>query len=174
MTAQLADTMTARRALTGAARLGDATSTAFAVRRAPGAPYDLLAAALGCNPRGSRIWRGGGGLASPHTGGLPTPGLVLADPGRRRARPGWAYPARRPALPRLRTIRAVLAAPAVGSRPPAGLAPGPRLVHSGEPHTRARPAPGPSARHLPAAEIHWPQPPRQPLRRQVFRPSRSS
>ena len=77
-----------------------------------GAPYDLLAAALGAQParlRGDHRAVAAGRVRRHRAAGT-RPGLVLADPGRHGLPPGSATRPRRPALARLAHIRAVLAA----------------------------------------------------------------
>ena len=167
MTVQLHDTMTARRAYRGSARLGHRDIDGLSLcAEHYGAPYDLLAAALGAQPARLRgiaaRWRRAGYAATATAG--PRPGLVLADPGRHgRRRAG--LPARRPALPRLAQIRAVLAVRLWLQASPAWHQ-GHAWWHSGR-HIRAV-RPGASARHLPAAEIHWPGIPASPYAGQVW------
>ena len=98
-----------------------------------------------------------------HRAAVPRPGLVLADPGRHgRRRAGLPRPP--PALARLAQIRAVLAARLWLQASPAWHQ-GHAWWHSGR-HIRAvRPAA--RARHLPAAEIHWPSLPASPYAGQV-------
>ena len=128
-----------------------------------GAPYDLLASALGAQPARLRgivaRWRRAGFAA---TGRLASgPAWCWLTPGGMAAT-GLGYPATRPSLARLAHIRAVLAARLwLQARP--GLEPGPGLVALRAAHPR-RPAPGgrrraPARRRDPLA-----LPARQPVR----------
>ena len=112
MTVQLHETMTARRAYHGAARLGHRDIDGLSLcAEHYGAPYDLLAAALGAQPARLRgivaRWRRAGYAATGRLG--PGPAWCWLTPAGMGAA-GLGYPARRPALARLAQIRAVLAA----------------------------------------------------------------
>ena len=78
---------------------------------------------------------------------------------------GLGYPARRPALPQLAHIRAVLAARLWLQASPAWTRATPGGTPGGASAPSARRA---SARHLPAAEIHWPSLPASPYAGQVW------
>ena len=167
MAVQLHDTMTARRAYHGSARLGQRDIDGLSLcAEHYGAPYDLLAAALGVQPARLRgivaRWRRAGYA---DTGRLcPGPAWCWLTPAGMGAA-GLAYPARRPALARLAQIRAVLAARLWLQASPAWHQ-GHAWWHSGR-HIRAV-RPGARARHLPAAEIHWPSLPASPYAGQVW------
>ena len=116
MTGQLRDTVPA----TGAARRADAGAVHLGRRDIDGlilcaehygAPYDLLAAALGTQPARLRgitaRWRRAGYAATGRLG--PGPAWCWLTPAGMNAA-GLGYPATRPALARLAHIRAVLAA----------------------------------------------------------------
>jgi hypothetical protein len=98
MVGQLHDTAPARRADYGAVRLGQRDIDGLILcAEHYGAPYDLLAAALGAQPARLRgitaRWRRAGYSAT----GLTPAGMTAA---------GFAYPATRPSLARLAHIRA--------------------------------------------------------------------
>ena len=105
-------TTTARRADYGQVRLGrrDIDGLILCAEQS-GAPYDLLAAALGAQPARLRgitaRWRRAGFAATGRLG--PGPAWCWLTPGGMAAA-GLGYPATRPALARLAHIRAVLAA----------------------------------------------------------------
>ena len=167
MAVQLHDTMTPRRAYHGSARLGQRDIDGLSLcAEHYGAPYDLLAAALGAQPARLRgivaRWRRAGYA---DTGRLcPGPAWCWLTPAGMGAA-GLGYPARRPALARLAQIRAVLAARLWLQASPAWHQ-GHAWWHSGR-HIRAV-RPGARARHLPAAEIHWPSLPASPYAGQVW------
>jgi hypothetical protein len=131
-----------------------------------GAPYDLLAIALGVQP--DRVpaivarWRRAGYAATGRLG--PGPGWCwLTRAGMTGA--GLGFPASRPALGRLAHIRAVLAARlwlACGQAWQEGQA----WWHSERRLRAARPPLGPG--HVPDAEIHWPSLPDSPYAGQVW------
>jgi len=116
MAGQLHDTApvtgTARRADAGAVRLGrrDIDGLLLCAEHY-GAPYDLLAAALGAQPARLRgivaRWRRAGYAATGRLG--PGPAWCWLTPAGMAAA-GLGYPSSRPALARLAHIRAVLAA----------------------------------------------------------------
>ena len=120
-----------------------------------GAPYDLLAAALGAQPARLRgitaRWRRAGSAATGRLG--PGPAWCWLTPAGVTAA-GFRYPAAPPSLARLAHIRAVLAARLWLSASPAWAKARP-WWHS-ERRLRAASPPGPAAGHVPDAEIHWP------------------
>jgi hypothetical protein len=120
-----------------------------------GAPYDLLAAALGAQPARLRgitaRWRRDGCAATGRLG--PGPAWCWLTPAGMTAA-GLGYPATRPALARLAHIRAVLAARLWLQASPAWTQ-GRPWWHS-ERRLRAALGPGVGVGHLPDAEIHWP------------------
>jgi hypothetical protein len=120
-----------------------------------GAPYDLLAAALGAQPARLRAitgrWRRAGYAATGRLG--PGPGWCWLTPAGMGAA-GFAYRAGQPSLTRLAHIRAVLAARLWLSASPAWAQGRPwweseRRIRAAQPSALA-------AGHLPDAEIHWP------------------
>jgi hypothetical protein len=119
-----------------------------------GAPYDLLAAALGMPPERLpaivRRWRRTGYAATSRLGPGPAWCWLTRD-GMNAT--GLGFPAVRPALGRLAHIRAVLAARLWLETSP-GWATGHAWWHS-ERRLRAGQPPG-SRGHIPDAEIHWP------------------
>ena len=157
MTGQLRDTATARRADYGAARLGQRDIDGLILcAEHYGAPYDLLAAALGAQPARLRAitarWRRAGYAATGRLG--PGPGWCWLTPAGMDAA-GFGYRAGPPSLARLAHHRAVLAARLWLSASPAW-ATGRPWWHS-ERRLRAARPPGPAAvGHVPDAEIHWP------------------
>ena len=147
MTGQLRDTVpatgAARRADAGAVRLGrrDIDGLILCAEHY-GAPYDLLAAALGAQPARLRgitaRWRRAGYAATGRLG--PGPAWCWLTPAGMTAA-GLGYPATRPALARLAHIRAVLAARLwLPGRP--GLEPGPAVVAFRAAHPRRPAGPG--------------------------------
>src|SRR5271166_5956206 len=168
MAVQLHDTMTARRAYHGAARLGHRDIDGLSLcAEHYGAPYDLLAAALGAQPARLRgivaRWRRAGYAATGRLG--PGPAWCWLTPAGMAAA-GLGYPATRPALARLAHIRAVLAARMWLQASPAW-AQGQAWWHS-ERRLRAALRSGVGAGHLPDAEIHWPSLPASPYPGQVW------
>ena len=171
MTGPLHDTVTAtpRRSDYGVVRLGrrDIDGLILCAEHY-GAPYDLLASALGAQPARLRgivaRWRRAGYAA---TGRLESgPAWCWLTPGGMTAT-GLGYPATRPALARLAHIRAVLAARLwLADRP--GLARRPGLVALRTTHPRRPARPGVGIGHLPDAEIHWPSLPGSPYAGQVW------
>jgi hypothetical protein len=144
-----------RRADYGAVRLGQRDIDGLILCAEHfGAPYDLLAAALGTQPARLRAitarWRRAGYAATGRLG--PGPGWCWLTPAGMTAA-GLGYPATRPALARLAHIRAVLAARLWLQASPAWTA-GRPWWHSERRLRAARPGLG--AGHLPDAEIHWP------------------
>ena len=171
MTGQLHDTApvtAARRADYGAVRLGrrDIDGLILCAEHY-GAPYDLLAAALGAQPARLRgitaRWRRAGYAATGRLG--PGPAWCWLTPAGMTAA-GLGYPATRPALARLAHIRAVLAARLWLQAAPAWT-PGPGVV-AFRAALRAARRPGVGAGHLPDAEIHWPSLPASPYAGQVW------
>ena len=171
MAGQLHDTApvtgTARRADAGAVRLGrrDIDGLILCAEHF-GAPYDLLAAALGAQPARLRgivaRWRRAGFAA---TGRLASgPAWCWLTPGGMAAT-GLGYPATRPALARLAHIRAVLAARLWLQAGPAW-SQGQAWWHSERRLRAARPGVG--IGHLPDAEIHRPSLPGSPYAGQVW------
>ena len=133
-----------------------------------GAPYDLLAAALGAQPARLRAitarWRQAGYAATGRLG--PGPGWCWLTPAGMDAA-GFGYRAGPPSLARLAHIRAVLAARLWLSVSPAW-ATGRPWWHS-ERRIRAARPPGPAAAgHVPDAEIHWPSIDASPYAGQVW------
>jgi hypothetical protein len=131
-----------------------------------GAPYDLLAAALGAQPARLRAitarWRKAGYAATGRLG--PGPGWCWLTPAGMAAA-GLGYRAGPPSLARLGHIRAVLAARLWLAASPAWEQ-GRPWWHS---ERRIRAAqPGPAAGHLPDAEIHWPSTHSSPYAGQVW------
>ena len=133
MTGQLRETVpatgAARRADYGAVHLGrrDIDGLILCAEHY-GAPYDLLAGALGAQPARLRgitaRWRRAGYAATGRLG--PGPAWCWLTPAGMAAA-GLGYPASRPALARLAHIRAVLAARHLAPGQP-GLEPGPGVV----------------------------------------------
>ena len=118
-----------------------------------GAPYDLLAAALGVKAARLRgitcRWRRAGLAQTGRIG--PGPAWCWLTPAGMRAA-GLRFPARRPPLARLAHIRAVLAARLsleASEEFTAGLA-------WWRSERRLRSAVGTSAGHVPDGEVHWP------------------
>jgi hypothetical protein len=145
-----------RRADYGAVRLGQRDIDGLILCAEHfGAPYDLLAAALGAQPARLRgitaRWRRAGYAATGRLG--PGPAWCWLTPGGMTAA-GLGYPATRPALARLAHIRAVLAARLWLQAVPAWDQ-GRPWWHS-ERRLRAALGPGVGVGHLPDAEIHWP------------------
>jgi hypothetical protein len=132
-----------------------------------GAPYDLLAVALGAQPARLRAitarWRRSGYAATGRLG--PGPGWCWLTPAGMAAA-GFGYRAGQPSLARLAHIRAVLAARLWLSVSPAW-ATGRPWWHS-ERRIRAARPPGPAAGHVPDAEIHWPSIDASPYAGQVW------
>jgi hypothetical protein len=172
MTGQLRDTAPAtgapRRADAGAVRLGrrDIDGLILCAEQY-GAPYDLLAGALGAQPARLRgiiaRWRRAGLAATGRLG--PGPAWCWLTPAGMNAA-GLGYPATRPALARLAHIRAVLAA-RLWLRASPAWTDGQAWWHS-ERRLRAALRPGVGAGHLPDAEIHWPSLPGCPYAGQVW------
>ena len=172
MAGQLHDTApvtgTARRADAGAVRLGrrDIDGLLLCAEHY-GAPYDLLAAALGAQPARLRgivaRWRRAGYAATGRLG--PGPAWCWLTPAGMAAA-GLGYPATRPALARLAHIRAVLAARLWLQSGPAWTG-GQAWWHS-ERRIRGALRPGLGIGHLPDAEIHWPSLPASPYAGQVW------
>jgi len=167
MTGQLQDTTAGRRADAGEVRIGrrDIDGLLLCAEHY-GAPYDLLAAALGAQPARLRgitaRWRKAGYAATGRLG--PGPAWCWLTPAGMNAA-GFGYPATRPALARLAHIRAVLAARLWLADSPAW-AQGRPWWHS---ERRLRAAlPGVGVGHLPDAEIHWPSLPASPYAGQVW------
>jgi hypothetical protein len=161
-------TVTARRADAGAVRLGrrDIDGLILCAEHY-GAPYDLLAAALGAQPARLRAitarWRRAGFAA---TGRLaPGPAWCWLTPAGMTAT-GLGYPATRPALARLAHIRAVLAA-RLWLQASEAWTQGQAWWHS-ERRLRAALRSNLGAGHLPDAEIHWPSLPDAPYAGQVW------
>jgi hypothetical protein len=131
-----------------------------------GAPYDLLADALGAQPARLRgitaRWRRAGLAATGRLG--PGPAWCWLTPAGMHAA-GLGYPTSRPALARLAHIRAVLAARLWLQASPAWTQ-GQAWWHSERRLRAARPGVG--AGHLPDAEIHWPSLPGCPYAGQVW------
>jgi hypothetical protein len=166
----LHDTITdrPRRADYGAVRLGrrDIDGLILCAEHY-GAPYDLLASALGAQPARLRgivaRWRRAGFAA---TGRLESgPAWCWLTPGGMAAT-GLGYPATRPALARLAHIRAVLAA-RLWLADNQAWHDGQAWWHS-ERRIRAALRPGVGTGHLPDAEIHWPSLPGSPYAGQVW------
>jgi len=132
-----------------------------------GAPYDLLAYALGAQPARLRAitarWRRAGYAA---TGRLcPGPAWCWLTPAGMTAA-GFGYPAARPPLARLAHIRAVLAARLWLQASPAWTQG--RPWWQSERRIRAARPTGPAAGHLPDAEIHWPSTDTSPYPGQIW------
>jgi hypothetical protein len=132
-----------------------------------GAPYDLLAAALGAQPARLRAitarWRRAGYAATGRLG--PGPAWCWLTPAGMTAA-GFGYSAHRPSLARLAHIRAVLAARLwLGASP--AWSQGQAWWHSERRIRAARPGVG-TAGHLPDAEIHWPSIEASPYAGQVW------
>lgn len=147
---------TPRRSDAGVVRLGQrAIDGLILCAEHYGAPYDLLAAALGAQPARLRAitgrWRAAGYAATGRLG--PGPGWCWLTPASMDAA-GFSYRAGRPSLARLAHVRAVLAARLWLQASPAWDQ-GRPWWHS-EPRIRAARRPGTGAGHLPDAEIHWP------------------
>ena len=145
-----------RRADYGAVRLGQRDIDGLILCAEHfGAPYDLLAAALGAQPARLRgitaRWRRAGYAATGRLG--PGPAWCWLTPAGMNAA-GLGYPAGRPALARLAHIRAVLAARIWLQATPAWTQ-GRPWWHS-ERRLRAALGSGVGIGHLPDAEIHWP------------------
>jgi len=171
MTGQLRETVprtgAARRADYGAVHLGQRDIDGLILcAEHYGAPYDLLAGALGTQPARLRgitaRWRRAGYAATARLG--PGPAWCWLTPAGMTAA-GLGYPATRPALARLAHIRAVLAARLWLAASPAW-GQGQAWWHS-ERRLRAV-RPGLGAGHLPDAEIHWPSLPASPYAGQVW------
>jgi len=169
MTATLHDTATAPPAHHSAAQPGhrhiDIDGLVLCAEHY-GAPYDLLAAALGAQParlRGTVArWRRAGYAASGRLG--PGPAWCWVTPAGMGAA-GLGYHAGRPAIGRLAHIRAVLAARLWLQASPAWHQ-GHAWWQAGR-HIRAARG-GVGARHLPDAEIHWPSLAASPYAGQVW------
>jgi hypothetical protein len=130
-----------------------------------GAPYDLLATALGVKAARLRgitcRWRAAGLALTGRIG--PGPAWCWLTPAGMRAA-GLRFPARRPPLARLAHIRAVLAARLAleaSEEFTAGLA-------WWRSERRLRSAAGTAAGHVPDAEVHWPDEPASPFPGQVW------
>jgi hypothetical protein len=178
MTVQLRDTVTAttaarraRRADAGTIRLSQRDIDGLLLcGEHYGAPYDLLAAALGARP--SRVpamvarWRRAGYVATGRLGSGPRWCWLTRDG---MAATGLGFPAARPALSRLAHIRAVLAVRIWMQASPAW-AEGYAWWHS-ERRLRADQfaagRTGPYG-HVPDAEIHWPSIAGRPYAGQVW------
>ena len=169
MTGQLHDTTAGRRADAGEVRIGrrDIDGLLLCAEHY-GAPYDLLAAALGAQPARLRgitaRWRKAGYAATGRLG--PGPAWCWLTPAGMTAA-GLGYPATRPALARLAHIRAVLAARLWLQASPAWHQ-GQAWWHSERRIRAAAPGPVGSGGHLPDAEIHWPSLPASPYAGQVW------
>jgi hypothetical protein len=155
MVVPLHNTVTARRAHHGTAQPGHRDIDGLVLcAEHYGAPYDLLAAALGAQPARLRgivaRWRRAGYAVTERLG--PGPAWCWLTPAGMGAA-GLGYPARRPALRRLAHIRAVLAARLWLQASPAWYQ-GHAWWQAGRYIRAARPGAG--AGHLPDAEIHWP------------------
>jgi hypothetical protein len=133
-----------------------------------GAPYDLLAAALGAQPARLRAitarWRRARYAATGRLG--PGPAWCWLTPGGMAAA-GLGYPASRPALARLAHIRAVLAARLWLQAAPAWTH-GRAWWHSERRLRAALSGPGVGIGHLPDAEVHWPSLDATPYAGQVW------
>jgi hypothetical protein len=170
MTGQLQIPVTAapRRSDAGAVRIGQRDIDGLVLcAEHYGAPYDLLAAALGAQPARLRAitgrWRAAGYAATGRLG--PGPGWCwLTASGMGAA--GFGYRAGPPSLARLGHTRAVLAARLWLQAGPAWQE-GRPWWHS-ERRIRAAQPPGPPAGHLPDAEIHWPSTGTSPYAGQVW------
>jgi hypothetical protein len=167
MAVPLHDAGTARRAHHGAADPGNRDIDGLVLcAEHYGAPYDLLAAALGAQPARLRgivaRWRRVGYAASGRLG--PGPAWCWLTPAGMSAA-GMGYPARRPALGRLAHIRAVLAARLWLQASPAWHE-GRAWWQAGR-HVRAG-RPRAYAGRLPDAEIHWPSLAASPYAGQVW------
>jgi len=172
MPGQLHDTVpatgTARRSDHGAVRLGrrDIDGLILCAEHY-GAPYDLLAAALGAQPARLRAitarWRKAGYAATGRLG--PGPAWCWLTPAGMTAA-GFGYPAARPALARLAHVRAVLAARLWLSQSQAWHQ-GQGWWHS-ERRLRAALGSAAGAGHLPDAEIRWPSIDTSPYPGQVW------
>ncbi len=165
MAVPLHATVTARRAHHGAAHPGHRDIDGLVLcAEHYGAPYDLLAAALGTQP--ARLpgiaarWRRAGYAATGRLG--PGPAWCWLTPAGMGAA-GLGYPARRPALGRLTHIRAVLAARLWLQASPAW-----RQGHAWWQAGRQIRTAWPGAGHLPDAEIHWPSLAASPYAGQVW------
>jgi hypothetical protein len=170
MTGTLDGAATARRADYGTVRLGrrDIDGLILCAEHV-GAPYDLLAGALGAQPARLRgitaRWRRAGYADTGRLG--PGPAWCWLTPGGMTAA-GLGYPATRPALARLAHLRAVLAARLWLQASPAW-ASGRAWWHSERRLRAALPAPvGVGVGHLPDAEIHWPSIETSPYPGQVW------
>ena len=172
MTGQLRETVpatgAARRADYGAVHLGrrDIDGLILCAEHY-GAPYDLLAAALGAQPARLRgitaRWRRAGYAATGRLG--PGPAWCWLTPAGMTAA-GLGYPATRPALARLAHIRAVLAARLWLARP-ARPGRGQAVVALRAAPPRRSPL-GVGVGHVPDAEIHWPSLAASPYPGQVW------
>jgi len=170
MAGPLHDTVTTptRRADAGAVRLGRRDIDGLIpCAEHYGAPYDLLAVALGAQPARLRgivaRWRRAGFAATGRLG--PGPAWCWLTPAGMAAA-GLGYHASRPALARLAHIRAVLAARLWLAASPAWHD-GRAWWHS-ERRLRAALRPGVGIGHLADAEIHWPSLPDSPYAGQVW------
>jgi hypothetical protein len=130
-----------------------------------GAPYDLLATALGVKAARLRgitcRWRKAGLAQTGRIG--PGPAWCWLTPAGMRAA-GLRFPARRPPLARLAHIRAVLAARLTlesSDEFAAGLA-------WWRSERRLRSAAGMTVGHVPDAEVHWPDEPASPFPGEVW------
>src|SRR6266702_8083354 len=173
MTGQLHDTVAARRADAGAVRFGrrDIDGLILCAEHY-GAPYDLLAAALGAQPARLRAitarWRKAVLAATGRLG--PGPGWCWLTPAGMDAA-GFGYRAGRPSLARLAHIRAVLAARLWLAAPPAWTQGSPWWHSERRIRAARRPGagrPGAGAGHLPDAEIRWPSTDASPYPGQVW------
>ena len=168
MPGQLHDTVptgTPRRSDYGVVRLGQRDIDGLILcAEHYGAPYDLLAAALGAQPARLRgitaRWRRAGYAATGRLG--PGPAWCWLTPAGMTAA-GFGYPATRPSLARLAHIRAVLAARLWLPGLP-GLGQGPAVVALRAAHPRRPPRPvrrrAPARRRDPLAQHRH-----QPVRR---------
>ena len=173
MAGQLHDTApvigTARRADAGVVRLGrrDIDGLILCAEHY-GAPYDLLAAALGAQPARLRgivaRWRRAGYAATGRLG--PGPAWCWLTPGGMAAA-GLDYPATRPALARLAHIRAVLAA-RLWLADSQAWHDSQAWWHSERRIRAALSRSGVGVGHLPDAEVHWPSLPGSPYAGQVW------
>ena len=130
-----------------------------------GAPYDLLATALGVKAARLRgitcRWRNAGLAQTGRIG--PGPAWCWLTPAGMRAA-GLRFPARCPSLARLAHIRAVLAA-RIALEASVEFTAGAAWWCS---ERRLRSAAGTSAGHVPDAEVHWPDEPASPFPGQVW------
>jgi hypothetical protein len=130
-----------------------------------GAPYDLLATALGVKAARLRgitcRWRKAGLAQTGRIG--PGPAWCWLTPAGMRAA-GMRFPARRPPLARLAHIRAVLAA-RLSLEASEEFGAGAAWWRS---ERRLRSAAGTTIGHVPDAEVHWPDEPGSPFPGEVW------